>query len=48
VGLRETWTFNFGRSVEAGAREIARIAAEREDIGSRGTPVGAGRPPGAR
>ena len=48
VGLREAWTFNFGRSVEAGAREIARIAAEQEGIGSRGTPVGAGRQPGAR
>jgi YidC/Oxa1 family membrane protein insertase len=48
VGLREAWTFNFGRSVEAGAREIARIAAEQEGIGSRGTPIGAARPPGAR
>jgi hypothetical protein len=48
VGLREAWTFNFGRSVEAGAREIARIATEQEGIGSRGTPVRAGRPPGAR
>ena len=27
--LREEWTFNFGRSVEIGAREIARIADER-------------------
>jgi YidC/Oxa1 family membrane protein insertase len=27
--LREAWTFNFGRSVEVGAREIARIADER-------------------
>ena len=31
-----------------GAREIARIAAEQEGIGSRGTPIGAARPPGAR
>jgi hypothetical protein len=28
--------FNFGRSVEAGAREIARIADERAGIGARG------------
>jgi YidC/Oxa1 family membrane protein insertase len=27
--LRNEWTFNFGRSVEMGAREIARIADER-------------------
>lgn len=29
AGLRATWVFNFGRSVEVGAREIARIADER-------------------
>jgi YidC/Oxa1 family membrane protein insertase len=29
AALREEWTFNFGRSVEVGAREIARIADER-------------------
>ena len=33
---RDTWVFNFGRSVEAGAREIARIADERAGIGARG------------
>jgi YidC/Oxa1 family membrane protein insertase len=33
---REAWVFNFGRSVEAGAREIARIADERAGIGARG------------
>ena len=37
------WAFNFGRSVEAGAREIARIADER-----RPARRGAARPPGAR
>src|SRR5262249_46913290 len=46
--LREAWTFNFGRSVEAGAREIARIADAQAGIGSRGTPVGAGRAPGSQ
>jgi CDP-Glycerol:Poly(glycerophosphate) glycerophosphotransferase len=29
AALREEWTFNFGRSVEVGAREIARVADER-------------------
>jgi YidC/Oxa1 family membrane protein insertase len=33
---REEWVFNFGRSVEAGAREIARIADERAGAGARG------------
>ncbi len=33
---REAWVFNFDRSVEAGAREIARIADERAGIGARG------------
>jgi YidC/Oxa1 family membrane protein insertase len=33
---REEWVFNFGRSVEVGAREIARIADERAGIGARG------------
>ena len=33
---RDSWVFNFGRSVEAGAREIARIADERAGIGARG------------
>src|SRR5439155_1534913 len=29
AALREEWVFNFGRSVEVGAREIARIADGR-------------------
>ena len=33
--LREEWTFNFGRSVEVGACEIARIADERAAAGRR-------------
>jgi len=33
---REEWVFNFGCSVEAGAREIARIADERAGVGARG------------
>jgi CDP-Glycerol:Poly(glycerophosphate) glycerophosphotransferase len=33
---REEWVFNFGRSVEVGAREIARLADERAGIGARG------------
>ena len=36
VGLREQWVFNFGRSVEVGAVEIARIADERAGIGALG------------
>lgn len=48
AALREAWTFNFGRSVEAGAREIARIADEQADIGSRGAALEPRRPPGAR
>jgi CDP-Glycerol:Poly(glycerophosphate) glycerophosphotransferase len=36
LARREEWVFNFGRSVEAGAREIARIADERAGIGARG------------
>ena len=36
AALREAWTFNFGRSVEAGAREIARIADEQAGFGARG------------
>src|SRR5262245_26551516 len=36
VGLREEWVFNFGRSVETGAREIARIADEHAGVGVRG------------
>ena len=33
---REEWGFNFGRSAEVGAREIARIADSRAGIGARG------------
>src|SRR6266849_5451883 len=29
VAFREEWAFNFGRSVEAGAREIARLAEQQ-------------------
>jgi CDP-glycerol:poly(glycerophosphate) glycerophosphotransferase len=34
--LREEWVFNFGRSVELGAREIARMADERAGAGASG------------
>jgi YidC/Oxa1 family membrane protein insertase len=43
AALRESWAFNFGRSVEAGAREIARIADERAGAGAPGVPVRAER-----
>jgi hypothetical protein len=33
---REEWVFNFGRSIEVGAREIARLADERAGVGARG------------
>ena len=36
AALRGEWTFNFGRSVEVGAREIARIADERAAAGALG------------
>ncbi len=36
AALREEWVFNFGRSVEVGAREIARIADEHAGVGARG------------
>jgi CDP-Glycerol:Poly(glycerophosphate) glycerophosphotransferase len=36
AALREEWVFNFGRSVEVGAREIARIADEHAGAGARG------------
>jgi len=36
AALRDEWTFNFGRSVAAGAREIARIADEQAGVGARG------------
>ena len=38
AALREEWVFNFGRSVELGAREIARMADERAGVGASGTP----------
>jgi hypothetical protein len=37
AALRERWAFNVGRSVEAGAREIARIADERAGAGAQGS-----------
>jgi len=43
AALREEWTFNFGRSVEVGAREIARIADERAGTGALGATTRAGR-----
>src|SRR5262249_37913301 len=46
--LREAWTFNFGRSVEMGAREIARIADVQAGIGSQGTRLDGGREQGSR
>jgi YidC/Oxa1 family membrane protein insertase len=33
AALRQEWTFNFSRSVEVGAREIARIADEPSAAG---------------
>jgi len=36
LAFREQWTFNFGRSVEVGAREIARIADQRALVGAVG------------
>ena len=48
AALREAWTFNFGRSVEAGAREIARRADAQAGVGALGTPLVAGRPPGTK
>lgn len=36
AALREQWVFNFGRSVEAGAREIARLADAQAGAGARG------------
>ena len=36
AALREEWVFNFGRSVEVGAREIARLADERAGARARG------------
>jgi CDP-Glycerol:Poly(glycerophosphate) glycerophosphotransferase len=42
AALREQWVFNVGRSVEAGAREIARIADECAGVGATGAPRRAG------
>jgi hypothetical protein len=36
LALREEWAFNPGRSAEAGAREIARIADECAGTGAAG------------
>ena len=47
TALREAWTFNFGHSVEAGAREIARIADAQAGVGVRGAVPGTARPQGA-
>jgi CDP-glycerol glycerophosphotransferase (TagB/SpsB family) len=38
VAFREEWAFNFGRSVEAGAREIARLAEQQRGCGAAGRP----------
>jgi CDP-glycerol glycerophosphotransferase (TagB/SpsB family) len=46
AALREAWTFNFGRSVEAGALEIARIADAQAGVGARGAAPGTARPRG--
>ena len=43
AALRDQWAFNVGRSVEAGAREIARIADERAGTGAYGAAPGAAR-----
>src|SRR6266508_1062945 len=43
AALREEWAFNVGRSVEAGAREIARIADERAGAGASGLALSAAR-----
>jgi YidC/Oxa1 family membrane protein insertase len=42
AALRDAWTFNIGRSVEAGAREIARIAEEQAGAGASGAALHAG------
>ncbi len=38
VALREEWAFNLGRSAEAGAREIARLADVHAGTGAAGQP----------
>jgi YidC/Oxa1 family membrane protein insertase len=45
AALRDAWAFNVGRSVEVGAREIARIADERAGAGASGAALHAGRRP---
>jgi len=45
AALREAWAFNVGRSVEVGAREIARIADERAGAGASGAALHSGRRP---
>jgi len=45
AALRDAWAFNVGRSVEVGAREIARIADERAGVGALGAAHHAGRRP---
>lgn len=45
AALRDAWVFNVGRSVEMGAREIARIADERAGAGASGAAPRAGRRP---
>ena len=36
--FREEWAFNFGTSVEVGAREIARLAEAHRGRGAAGRP----------
>ena len=36
--FREEWAFNFGTSIEVGAREIARLADAQRGRGSEGRP----------
>lgn len=45
AALRDAWAFNVGRSVEVGAREIARIADERAGAGALGAALHAERRP---
>src|SRR5262249_56726314 len=47
VSLRESWTFNFGHGVEAGAREIARPPGAPAGHCAPGTPPPAERRHGA-
>jgi YidC/Oxa1 family membrane protein insertase len=45
VALREAWAYNLGRSAEAGAREIARLADVHAGSGAAGAPRRAGEGP---